>query len=449
VVDTQPSSSSSTTTMLALATAATAGALVGATMAVRTMKEDTPAFGDDDAWFRLAWSAVKARTRKPRQSNFRVLAVVVYSLEQRRSGRGTLLQSLGGMLSSSASTSPGNDDVRFLIGHNDEACALPNGFCAERAAFMKMTMLLTNIESAARVRAVYLVSDAQDPITPGVLCREFMSSSPFVSMETTRIVMEGAGGKESRRESTLAQLWPLASPYTRLSSVEQLAEGQRLARLVRERESAGQGMIGGGGLKQPSSALSSPLADGHKARKWNGAPSGPLDRVRRAATDAASRDIRDDLHPVRMGAAVIFEDGSVSATWQRKALEYGCSLDPVCQLAKVLEEHGIRSSPLPGLVPSENQHQIQNQNDGVGSGGGDDDGILLRSGGGRSAPAALCMCDQWGVCHAPFGFGRSYLVENGWGGVPILCHDREGNLHTPTAEELVPGVPLIGNLTGS
>ena len=96
------------------------------------------------------------------------------------------------------------------------------------------------------MRAVYLVSDAQDPITPGVLCREFMSSSPFVSMETTRIVMEGAGGKESRRESTLAQLWPLASPYTRLSSVEQLAEGQRLARLVRERESAGQGMIGGG-----------------------------------------------------------------------------------------------------------------------------------------------------------------------------------------------------------
>ena len=61
----------------------------------------------------------------------------------------------------------------------------------------------------------------------------------------------------------------------------------------------------------------------------------------------------------------------------------------------------------------------------------------------------LCMCDQFGVCHAPFALGRAYLVEHGWGAVTVLCHDRDGVLHTPTAADLMPGIPLMGQLANS
>jgi hypothetical protein len=39
---------------------------------------------------------------------------------------------------------------------------------------------------------------------------------------------------------------------------------------------------------------------------------------------------RGRLFPLRLGAAVLFSDGSVKAASQRKALEYGCTLDAVC-----------------------------------------------------------------------------------------------------------------------
>eukprot|EP00966_Prymnesium_polylepis_P138061 3189959-Prymnesium_polylepis.1 len=98
------------------------------------------------------------------------------------------------------------------------------------------------------------------------------------------------------------------------------------------------------------------------------------------------------------GAAVVFADGSKATSWQKKALEYSCSLDAVCQLAQAIETSA-------------------------------------------SKPAVLCMVDQYGVCHAPFAPARAYLVEHGFSDVRLLVHDTEGGFHTPTADELMPTLP--------
>ena len=51
-------------------------------------------------------------------------------------------------------------------------------------------------------------------------------------------------------------------------------------------------------------------------------------------------DVRDELHCMRYGACVVFEDGTTFTAFQRKALEYGCSLDPVAMVRSVEEGKG-------------------------------------------------------------------------------------------------------------
>ena len=293
--------------VVAAASAAILGTIVGAKLAAyscsQELKPKAPPLDDDDAWFRIAWQALEARSLKPRQSNFRVVAVIVYK------------------------PPPGcvrdkNAPFTYVVGHNDEGCALTQAVCAERAAFLQLTALgqESPVGQENCVHAVYIVSDAADAITPGVLCREFMSSSLMVSMKSTRIVMEGSKFKASgRRCSTLAKLWPFCSPFTRLAGSEQRVEGERLARRIAAR-----------------------------GDQWD--RNSPQALVREAATTAAAKDVRDDLHPIRLGAAVAFSDGTIRSSWQRKALEFGCSLDPICQLAPDLETLGIPTSALPGFT---------------------------------------------------------------------------------------------------
>lgn len=222
---------------------------------------------DDDHWVRQAHRVRDERARRPSQSKFRVVAVVVYER--------------------------GDGTVSHVIGHNDEAACLKNSICAERAAFVQLCMLPQS--ACSRVTAVYIASDAAEPITPGALCREFMMSSPLTSTDT-RIVMEGGG---RRLDLLLAGLYPHASPYIRLTAEEQAAAGRRLGPAVR------------------------PFPAAHEQQAWEG------------AVAAAQRDARP-LHAIGYGACVVFEDGSDARAWQWKALEYSCSLDAVCLLAPAL-----------------------------------------------------------------------------------------------------------------
>jgi len=87
-----------------------------------------------------------------------------------------------------------------------------------------------------------------------------------------------------------------------------------------------------------------------------------------------------DLHPIQFGAAAIFEDGTIVTTRQASALEYGCTLDAVSQLAPHFEEQD-------------------------------------------SAPVLLVQADQFGIAHAPFADARAFLTEHDFENCQIVVHD--------------------------
>ena len=241
-------------------------------------------------------------------------------------------------------------------------------------------------ESTLVVHAVYITSDAAFALTPGALCREYMSSSPWVT-PSTRIVLEGSTGKQTRAVTSLPALWPQPSVYTRLTRNEQLELAKRLERVVMAK-------------------MAEATQAGHpEATVWV------------AAHAAAILDDKSDLHPLRYGAAVAFDDGCVVSATQKKALEYSCTLDPVCQLAQAIYDRAPRFH--------DTQEQVQ-----LGQ-------ARLR----RARPVLLCMADQYGVCHAPFAPARAFLAEHGCGDCRVLTHDATGVLHILTAEELMPSLP--------
>jgi hypothetical protein len=119
------------------------------------------------------------------------------------------------------------------------------------------------------------------------------------------------------------------------------------------------------------------------------------------------------LHPLSFGACVVFDDGSTAMAWQKKALEYGCTQDAVCQLAPALEATSPPKAR--SVVQQVNRPRVQ--------------------------PVWIVMADQFGVCHAPFAPARAYLVEHGYGEVGVLVHDAYGRLHRTTANALMPALP--------
>ena len=284
-------------------------------------------YDSDDAWLALA-DRIRASLPPPSQSSFRVVAVVTL---------------VGG---------------GHVVGTNIEAHTLRNSVCAERTAFGALQLVAARSRAPTEVACVYIVCDASRPITPGLLCREFMYSSPFCEPATR--VVTASPGLRVRIETSLAELLPRASPYARLNAREQ--KEWALSRT----------------LEVPTG--------------------GPARRAYDAALGAAKGDGRDDLHPVRYGAAVVFGDGSVATARQFKALEYGCTLDPVGQLATAVADRD-------------------------------------------AAPAALALVDQLGVAHAPFAAGRAFLCEHGHGDVEVVFHDDQGAIGTCPASDLAPAPP--------
>lgn len=101
------------------------------------------------------------------------------------------------------------------------------------------------------------------------------------------------------------------------------------------------------------------------------------------ATLAAARGLESTVHPVHYAAGALFASGEVRTCAAALIVEFPCCIDPVARLSTWIEEHARRQDP----------------------------------------PELLLVCDQWGVLHAPFAIGRSYLLEHGCGGVATLVHD--------------------------
>lgn len=117
------------------------------------------------------------------------------------------------------------------------------------------------------------------------------------------------------------------------------------------------------------------------------------------------RDDKDDFHPIRYAAGVLFADGTHVVAWQKKGIEYGTTVDAAVQLAHAMESNKAQS---------------------------------------LAGPVLIIQTDQFGILHAPSGHARGFLMEYGYENIPLLVHDTHtGDLLSINVGATAPGRPLI------
>jgi cytidine deaminase len=313
---------------------------------------------DDVAYYLQKAHELRLCLDKPRQSRFRVVALLVLS------------------------------DGAVIPGTNDEPSASISGaLCAERAAFLQLRLVLLEKKVKHQqqrtqqlyVETVYIVTDASIPVPPGMLCREYMYGHDTVRPDRTRFILQSADTTSQPLILTLRDdLYPYP-PFYLLLSVEEIAKkGQALSLAVNKAllTSDASQIIANMMIARSSIATRNMLVENNV-----------VPRLLDAARTALELDNRDMVHPLRFGAAAAIlrhkrndsNDGDDDAiieivhASQRKAAEYGASLDAVCQLASSFQAH-------------------------------ENDSVLV-----------VVQMDQYGILHPPFGIARTFLVEHGHG----------------------------------
>ena len=316
-----------------------------------SLEQDDAAYLEQAHEFRLS-------LEKPQHSDFRVVALLLM------------------------------DDGSIIEGANDEPSpTLSGSICAERGAFLRLRVEESQMGTKRKVKTVYIVTDAVTPIPPGTLCREYMFGHAACSPDT-RVVMQSAQSKEHSWPwiSSLRELYPYPSIYMGLNVKGQLQLGNLYAN------------------EHVQDDMSLELS-GLSQRNME------VDRLVEAAQKATEFDDRDVLHAMRYGAAaaLLLEDDTIEIVTasQRKAVEYGGSLDAVTQ-----------------LVPQ-----------------------LFKRDGTRQKVLAITLVDQFGVAHAPFAAARAFLVEHGFGDCVciLVARGENGKLYRKavSASDLGPFVPQI------
>lgn len=301
---------------------------------------------------------------KPSQSAFRVLALLFYS-EEEETNEHSASTRLPPWVAQTT-----KDGRQYIVGANDEPGYMGGAICAERAAMVQLRFV-----PSFRITKLVICTDSLEPISPGMLCREFLAghvSVPWnVRVLSTGCICtkckkrdgelfqessysEGGTGEcldktdhaVARLETTLVDLYPYPSPYTRLTSSASVSLGEAYS------------------SAQQVDSLMDELDDTSK-------------RLLELAILEARSNISDN-HPIQFGAAVVFNDGTIITSHQASALEYGCTLDAVSQLSSHFEE---------GMVP-----------------------------------VLLVQADQYGIAHSPFAPARSFLSEHGYCDCLILLH---------------------------
>eukprot|EP00934_Nitzschia_sp_Nitz4_P006963 Nitzschia sp. Nitz4//scaffold137_size62074//6852//8719//NITZ4_006406-RA/size62074-augustus-gene-0.4-mRNA-1//-1//CDS//3329535673//6953//frame0 len=321
---------------------------------------------------------------KPSQSSFRVLAMLFYETEGCQSS-----STLAPWVAQTTS-----DGRTFILGSNDEPGFMGGAICAERSALVQLRFVPN-----AKVTTLVISTDSSDPISPGLLCREFLAGHSIVPWDLRVISVGNCCSRCKLRDdnllqskcqngtehvypllrTTIRELYPHPSPFTRLSATESVEVGRAFQ--------VGKELI-------PQSASL------HKDA---------LKLLEMATAVALANE--SDLHPIYFGAAVLFEDGRIETSRQVCALEYGCTLDAVSQLAP----HFLGSS---------------------------------------ASPVLLVQADQYGVAHAPFAPARSFLTEKKFGDCHVIVHDIPGSddkvgchdfsqwrLHEISVADLAPNPP--------
>jgi len=231
----------------------------------------------------------------------------------------------------------------FIFGSNSEPGNLGGAICAERAALVRLRLLNSPI-----LEKLVVTTDSQHAISPGPLCREFLQGCGDPS--TPLVITNGPG--TDIVECTIADIFPYPYMYRKLSRDVVITSATRFSSYC-----------------QPCTTSLVRLLDTNSIFK-----------VMQAAHAVNSFDNEDPLHPIRLSAAVLYEDGETQSTYQLKGLEYGCTSDPMEAIIHFMLQNKEKKALL------------------------------------------LVMLDQFGVCHAPFARARAQLAERGFDHVSILIH---------------------------
>eukprot|EP00562_Extubocellulus_spinifer_P023064 CAMPEP_0178628630 /NCGR_PEP_ID=MMETSP0698-20121128/9524_1 /TAXON_ID=265572 /ORGANISM="Extubocellulus spinifer, Strain CCMP396" /LENGTH=187 /DNA_ID=CAMNT_0020267893 /DNA_START=149 /DNA_END=709 /DNA_ORIENTATION=+ len=118
----------------------------------------------------------------PKQSNFRVVALIFYELTSETDSESCNETTA---TTTCKSISTGSNKRRYVVGTNDEPCTISGSICAERAALLQLRFL----PNVTQITKVVIVTDSPQPISPGMLCREYMSSHDKIDIDTMDIVL--------------------------------------------------------------------------------------------------------------------------------------------------------------------------------------------------------------------------------------------------------------------
>ena len=222
----------------------------------------------------------------PTQSSFRVLALLFY--DDHGSAKSTLPPWV---------PQKTKDGRKYIVGTNDEPGYMGGAICAERSAMVQLRFV-----PSFRITKVVIATDSFDPIAPGMLCREFLAGHESVPWDAP-VLSSGCictecqlrdndlftgtkpcsqeGQEHSLRilQTTIKELYPFPSPYTRLTASNSVALGESFAE------------------KQADSTDRDDLSE-------------IALRLLELAVLEAKSNI-SDLHPIQFGAAVVLEDETI------------------------------------------------------------------------------------------------------------------------------------------
>ena len=351
---------------------------------------------------------------KPSQSNFRVLALLFFEEEEQQQQNPSSSdeekedkqQNGGGVrpILPPWISQKTFDGRTYVVGTNDEPGYMGGAICAERAAMCQLRFLSNQFT----ITKVVIATDSTTPISPGMLCREFLAghyrSVPWdTPVLSTGCICSACGLKDEELfchpnrkcrscnqngqldhslpilQTTIQQLYPYPSPYTRLNAEQSSLLGQAWSeRNTQQVESEGdkQDQIVSHGTN--NNACESRIEDE------------TLQRLLELAILEAKSSLQvpaNDVHPIAFGATALLANGTILTSHQVCGLEYGCTLDAISQLACQLENEHIDDKSAEVLM--------------------------------------IVQADQYGIAHAPFAPARSFLSEHGYGDCKIMLHSIE------------------------
>eukprot|EP01035_Chromulina_nebulosa_P019885 gene19885-25840_t len=195
-----------------------------------------------------------------------------------------------------------DNKIDIIEGTNGEQGYIGGAICAERAALLQLRLLKN-----PTILKVVVTTDSNNPISPGMLCREYLMSSA----EPDTLVIMGNNSGDNINTSTLAELYPFPYVYRHIIRQNIMTFANDYSTKIEFLSEHSNEIIGS---------------------------------LHKKTLDCIRYDKFDILHPVRFSAGVFFSNGDISVAWQLKGLEFGCTLDPITQLLREIEYRNISNS---------------------------------------------------------------------------------------------------------